>query len=152
MRLCRLGVLLLTMADCGCDGDLLCKFHRTEKQCPTCKIVKPVSEYHRAVRRGDGKAVYCKDCTHLWFRRYHLTNTYGITPEQYEAMLAEQGGVCAICRRKDKGRNLAVDHDHETGQVRGLLCQACNRAIGQLGEDPDRLDTAVSYLRRWAHV
>lgn len=62
-------------------------------------------------------------------------------------MLAIQGGVCAICRKECKsGRELAVDHDHETGAVRSLLCMNCNRAIGWLQDDPDLLMAATEYL------
>lgn len=55
---------------------------------------------------------------------------YGITIEQYDAMFAAQGGVCAICDKPPKNRRLDVDHDHSTGQVRGLLCAPCNRLVG----------------------
>lgn len=74
---------------------------------------------------------------------------YGLSPEQYDALLAEQGGVCAICGGVNKGsRSLAVDHDHETGTVRGLLCIPCNSAVGLLKEDPDLLQNARIYLLR----
>jgi hypothetical protein len=53
----------------------------------------------------------------------------GVTVEQYDAMLAAQGGGCAICGTKPKTRRLDVDHDHKTGRVRGLLCHRCNRAL-----------------------
>lgn len=54
---------------------------------------------------------------------------YGISVEQYEAILRDQGGVCAICERPPKTRRLHVDHDHKTGEIRGLLCYRCNRAL-----------------------
>ncbi len=60
-------------------------------------------------------------------RRYTLQRNYRITLEEYQALLLAQGGVCAVCEKPQKsGRKLAVDHDHETGLVRGLLCQSCN--------------------------
>ena len=78
---------------------------------------------------------------------------YGLTPEQYEAMLAAQGGVCAICGQPETARNrsgqlraLSVDHDHGTGRIRGLLCASCNRGIGYLGDDLATLAAAMKYL------
>jgi len=77
---------------------------------------------------------------------------YGLTPEAYDAMLAEQAGVCAICRRPERATALgkiiplAVDHDHRTGAVRGLLCRDCNRAIGLFVDDPEILAAAMAYL------
>ena len=61
-------------------------------------------------------------------------------------MLKAQNGVCAICQQNPKDRRLAVDHDHRTMRVRGLLCNTCNRAIGQMGDDPVRLRRAAEYL------
>lgn len=82
-------------------------------------------------------------------RRAQLRYRFGITPEQYDQLLADQRGVCAVCHRSDPtGRRLAVDHDHQTGVVRGLLCSNCNRAIGQLAESPDVLAAALAYLRQ----
>ena len=68
----------------------------------------------------------------------HLKRKFGITPEDYERRLAQQGGGCAVCGRAPKpGKSLHVDHDHETGYVRGLLCFKCNAALGQLDDDLD---------------
>jgi hypothetical protein len=73
--------------------------------------------------------------------------TYGLSAEEFVRLMKQQGGVCAICfRPQNGGRALDVDHDHETGQVRGLLCGACNAAIGLLGDTPDRLRRAAVYL------
>ena len=82
----------------------------------------------------------------------------GLTPGEFERRLLEQGGVCAICRqpetavRRSSGKilRLAVDHDHETGEIRGLLCARCNTAIGLLDESHERLLAAGDYLRRAA--
>lgn len=74
---------------------------------------------------------------------------YGLTLEQYDALLEAQGGVCAVCledRRDRMGRRLHVDHDHETGRVRGLLCMRCNNAIGQAGESAATLRALADYL------
>jgi hypothetical protein len=75
----------------------------------------------------------------------YVGKTYGLEPGEYEALLAYQGGKCAICRRATgKARRLAVDHDHETGEVRGLLCKPCNRTI--LSHGGETLQRAVAYL------
>lgn len=71
--------------------------------------------------------------------------TYGLTPEQYDAMLAAQGGLCAICRRD---RVLVVDHDHATGAVRGLLCTPCNTGLGLFLDAPAALLQAAAYLEQ----
>ena len=70
---------------------------------------------------------------------------YGLEPGEYDCMVGSQGGVCAICERVP-ARGLVVDHDHDTGRVRGLLCSQCNLAMGQFGDDPERLEAARNYL------
>lgn len=82
-------------------------------------------------------------------RRRRFKQEYGITPEQYDAMLAEQDGGCAICDRRigdGAGRRLYVDHCHDTGIVRGLLCSTCNSGIGQFRNNRDLLARAIEYL------
>jgi Recombination endonuclease VII len=80
-------------------------------------------------------------------RRSHLKRTFGITPEDYDRRLAQQGGGCAVCGRAPKpGKSLHVDHDHETGYVRGLLCFKCNAALGQLDDDLGRIERALTYV------
>ena len=76
---------------------------------------------------------------------------YGLTPEQYEDMHERQNGQCASCGEPERGRNqygplrLAVDHDHATGVVRGLLCMRCNRALGMLGDSAITIQRLLSY-------
>lgn len=86
-------------------------------------------------------------------RDYRLLAKYGITGEEYDAMEREQDGKCAICKQPErrygshgKVKRLAVDHCHETGKVRGLLCADCNTAIGLLGDNPERVEAARAYL------
>jgi hypothetical protein len=79
-------------------------------------------------------------------RRCHMQATYGITPEEYDALLRLQNGVCKICGRTAGKRRLSVDHDHATGVVRGLLCNPCNVALGLLDENPETLRSAIRYL------
>lgn len=76
-------------------------------------------------------------------RRHQLRSKYGLTVEQYERMVDQQGGRCAICRRAGR---LHVDHNHNTGEVRGLLCMNCNTGIGHLGDDVEVLGRAIGYL------
>lgn len=72
---------------------------------------------------------------------------YGLTIEDYNALLEKQGGVCAICSNVcSTGKRLSVDHDHDTGRVRGLLCSTCNRGIGMLRDDPELIRAALRYL------
>lgn len=78
---------------------------------------------------------------------------YKLTPERYYEMLQEQEGMCAVCERLPvEGRKLCVDHCHDTGVVRGLLCDPCNRALGQIGDDLDRAHRMVRYLERWRTI
>jgi hypothetical protein len=72
--------------------------------------------------------------------------SYGISVEEYDDMLESQGGGCYICGIGPVGRALDIDHDHRTGKVRGLLCSNHNRALGLLGDDPDLLLAAHTYL------
>lgn len=84
-------------------------------------------------------------------RRSHLKRLYGMTLERYEELHESQGGLCAICDKPEKGgRWLSVDHNHETGQVRQLLCSQCNLGIGAVGESPEWFDRAKAYLELWS--
>jgi hypothetical protein len=76
-------------------------------------------------------------------RSAKMKNRYGITLEQYELMLASQSGACAICKSFTE---LVIDHNHETNEVRGLLCRPCNFAIGALREDKDIMLAAIEYI------
>lgn len=85
-------------------------------------------------------------------RRSFMRTKYNLTVEQYDAMLAAQGGVCALCGQPERTlyrarvRRLSVDHPHEGTGVRALLCASCNRGIGLLGDDPNLLRKAADYL------
>lgn len=76
-----------------------------------------------------------------------LRNKFGIGLHQYQQMLEEQGGKCLICEKQD-WRNLAVDHDHKDGRVRGLLCSTCNTGLGQFQDSAPLLTKAIEYLSR----
>ena len=103
------------------------------------------AERLNAYRRGyrDGPERKAAD------RNAYLLRKYGITLEDYQRMLDAQDGVCAICgKRRPDERTLHVDHDHETGEIRGLLCFRCNNAIGDLRDDRDLAQALVDYLDR----
>ena len=82
---------------------------------------------------------YCSD----------IKKKYGLSKSDYLALVQAQAGCCAICGGYDKGKRLAVDHCHETGKARGLLCQACNRSLGQMGNSAVRLRLAAAYIEGW---
>lgn len=106
--------------------------------------------YHRSPKRRANQ------------RRWYVMWRYGTTLEDLEKLLHEQGGCCAICRRPWQAcvaakrvryeetflQRLYVDHDHRSGKVRGLLCNACNTAIGLFEEDLNRFELAMAYLKR----
>jgi len=73
---------------------------------------------------------------------------YNMSAEDYNKMLAAQNGICAICGNPPKGKNLSIDHDHATGEVRGLLCNKCNNMLGLADESSDVLVKAIEYLSK----
>ncbi len=79
-----------------------------------------------------------------------LKKKYGLTIEDYGRILKAQGGRCRICRRKPGKKMLAVDHNHQTGEVRALLCSKCNTGLGQFNEDLSLLLKAASYLEEYS--
>jgi hypothetical protein len=80
-------------------------------------------------------------------REIHLRNKFGLTVNEYRSILQAQGGVCAICGSlPTPGISLHVDHDHDTGEIRGLLCVRCNNALGLFREDTDLLKRAARYV------
>ncbi|GAA1798127.1 recombinase [Planosporangium flavigriseum] len=109
-------------------------------------------------RRPSGNGSCCKPCYTCvqWLaprsaRQYHLRRRYRIGQKEFGALLAEQGGVCAICGTPDPER---VDHDHVFGNVRGILCFNCNGGLGQFSGDVRRLSEAIRYLKgtTWQRV
>lgn len=98
--------------------------------------------YHR--RKNDpGKRA--KQKTSL--RKSQIKRRYGMTMPDWYALFIKQGCLCAICRSPHhKGRNWCVDHDHKTGQVRGILCQLCNVALGAMQDDPYYIRKLAAYI------
>ena len=139
------------------------------QKCTGCQEGKPVSGFSVRGHR-DGRPLYrsrCKECQATqargWYhgnkeqagsttRRRNLRKNYAITENEYAALLEKQDGVCAICDQSERShRNgapnrLSVDHCHRTGVVRGLLCHACNRALGLFNDDVARMEAAFRYL------
>jgi hypothetical protein len=134
--------------------------------CKECKQTKDNEEFYynpKAYprRKWDSSCRACRrNYNRHWYangtdrrpnsRAAHLRNKYGITIEEYDTLLLAQGGVCGICKQPPSERYLAVDHDHETGEVRGLLCIGCNVALG-LFEDGALFSAASEYLDQSVH-
>lgn len=119
--------------------------------CAQCKTVRLESDFHRDAAQPHGRAYRCRDCkvtAETARRRADRMKLYGFTLADYDAMLAAQGGGCAVCEAPPGARALHVDHDHRTGEVRGLLCNNCNQGLGRFNDDPDRLIAAAMYLAR----
>lgn len=121
----------------------------TLKSCNTCGETKSRSSFHVFLGSVDGRSNKCVECYTKASRR----RLYDISEEQFETMWRDQEGLCVICEDFlipfGKG-TCVIDHDHDTGKVRGLLCSRCNLAIGHLRDDPESCDRAAAYLRRHA--
>ena len=110
------------------------------KTCSRCSVEKPHQEFHKQTASPDGYTVWCRKCASEHkkekrdtYRNRELIRRYGITHQEYLDMLAEQDHRCAVCglhETKNFNGVLCVDHNHETGKVRGLLCNPCNKALG----------------------
>jgi len=128
--------------------------HRTdnpdEKWCVTGQHFAPRSEFNNNRTSSDGLQKSCRECdkarnkTSWLSRRFSRT---GWTEDEYTKALKEQGGGCAVCGSTNNGRALCADHDHKTGQIRRLLCDRCNQAIGLIDDDPNRAEGIANYLR-----
>lgn len=135
--------------------------NRKEKKCSICSITKPRSDFYSDRSRVDGISSYCKPCTSkrnkkwrdenprpvaesaLWTRRKIF---YGITKEQFYEMMENQNHQCKICKIEiDKSAH--VDHCHETGKVRGILCLHCNKGLGFFKDNINSLSQAIQYLK-----
>ena len=133
------------------------------KFCNNCKTELSVDSFGSDKSRKDGLSIYCLRCRANLARTaryakpqrgrtYSRYRRYGITKEQYDEMNAKQGGLCAICGTDTPGRNhptMYIDHDHNTGKVRGLLCCDCNLFLGQAKENIETLKAGIRYLETW---
>jgi Recombination endonuclease VII len=113
------------------------------KLCLKCGEIKPWTEWHRNATASDGLSTRCKACRAAEGRANHLQRNYGLTEAERDAMIAAQYGLCAICLAAPP---VHVDHCHNTGRVRGVLCFNCNSAIGKLRDDPGAARRAAAYL------
>ena len=128
------------------------------KTCNKCGENKPTTEFHRNASSKDGYKSQCKVCAKagkkvFYSKEYHrnkdLIWKYGITLEDYNEMLEEQDHCCAICGIHEEhcNKKLAVDHNHDTGKVRALLCHHCNTGLGYFKENIKFLNNAIQYVK-----
>lgn len=133
-----------------------------EKLCKACDTLKPLVDFAFANKSEGIRHPYCKECAN--FRRHNnpayaearrratLKNSYGITLEYYNKLLVEQEGKCKICKTTTPGnarcKNFNVDHDHETGKIRGLLCGPCNLKVGYVEKTPELLEQILLYIKK----
>lgn len=150
-----LGTTLRTGKSLGCVG---CKArHKAKKRggtlaangikkCTRCKQIKSVDDFRKNRKALDGFQSSCAECE---LDMKFILN-YGISLNQYNLLLESQNGNCAICGKHwtEKRRRHAVDHDHATGEVRGLLCSECNGGLGMFADKTELLQNAISYLQR----
>lgn len=124
--------------------------------CPACATSKPLTDFPRSRAQRNGRGVYCKPCHNRKSREtrdrlygggreYHLRRRYGLTGVQYQALVDAQGGLCALCRERPPQH---VDHDHLTGEVRGVLFSCCNQGLGNFRDSAETLRAAAAYLER----
>jgi len=135
------------------------------KTCSKCKEEKDYNAFSKNRLSKDGYQSECKSCKNAYGKKHRkdkgsqfirakrLEKDFSISIEEYNIIFIEQHGVCSICNKAETRLNnkgqphyLAVDHNHNTGEVRGLLCSACNRGLGLLGDNPRLLKSALNYL------
>lgn len=140
------------------------------KKCRMCGEFKPLESFYPSKVTPDRLEYKCKPCASKYayasakknprrmrdnVYRKNLHRVFNLSPEQYNAMCDRQGGRCAICGQfPDDGRNgtremLSVDHDHATGQIRGLLCSKCNHLLRNAQDRVEILRWAIVYLQRF---
>lgn len=126
--------------------------------CSKCKQTKPINAkwFYRDASKKSGFGYQCKKCCKKRKKeprykkinlKYELKRKFQITLEQYDQMFEKQHGVCKICNKiNTNGERLAVDHNHITGKIRGLLCSRCNNGLGCFRDDIDLILKAGIYL------
>ena len=132
-----------------------------KKSCNKCGTEKYVSEFSPHSGGEFGRHGTCKACRREQASERYRTNPepqwaanqryilkrFGWTVADYTALHDLQAGKCALCSRVPVGRRLHLDHDHETNEVRGILCAGCNVALGNLGDSIEGLERAIAYLK-----
>ena len=121
------------------------------KICSRCKEEKPISLFSKHKLGKNGIHSVCRECQSRSTVGYQRKKSCGVDTDGYQIMLEHQESRCAICgvHVDDCKRALAVDHDHETGFARGLLCGSCNMGLGYFKDDVDRLRDAAWYLEEF---
>lgn len=130
------------------------------KFCRDCQTDKPYAEFPKMKNGKLGLGTYCRKCQQIRtvnspnykanVRKAQLKRNYGISPELYDQKLDQQNGRCAICKELDENREfLSVDHNHQTGAVRGLLCHNCNIGLGKFRDSAQFLSNAIWYLEMY---
>lgn len=112
------------------------------RECRNCKVVKPAADFNFKNQKEQRRQSWCQTCQRDQLATRARRNTlrrHGLTEETHLLLLAGHGNACAICRKADggPGERLYVDHNHETGRVRGLLCMNCNSALGHFLDNPE---------------
>lgn len=143
-----------------------------QRTCTKCRTLKDFSDFGVATKNVGGLYSWCKACVSENNRQRresnpdrHLVSMYKMNQEQFDAMMESQGNCCAICGNSVLGhdgqlRRAVVDHDHSCcagsvtcgSCVRGILCHRCNRGLGQFGDDPELLRSAIGYLEQKVRI
>jgi hypothetical protein len=114
---------------------------RVKERSKTPAQIAKSRSYHKAYRQ--------KERAKEQIKKYMLKAIYGLSLEDFNSMMEGQGGACAICGTRNWGKTgPSVDHNHETGAVRGLLCNQCNSGLGMFRDNPGTVKLAVAYLER----
>ena len=135
-----MGAPARTTCTRGHEMALTRKFHPNgDSYCSECKKIR-----HYDWTKTPG----AKEKMRVYGRRSNLRKSYGLEEKDYDEMLIAQNGGCRICgvAKNGNGRSLHVDHDHETGVVRGILCHDCNTALGLAGDSIEILSKMIEYL------
>lgn len=129
--------------------------HATDHyRCSLCNILKHRSAFHKDKNTSRGHRSSCKDCR-IPYSKQNKLKKYGLTLQDFELRLVYQNMQCACCDRKmelntkRKSRMACVDHDHDTGAVRDLLCGRCNLALGNIDDSSAIAEKLRQYLRKW---
>ena len=127
------------------------------KPCGKCGIVKTFDSFYDDRRYKTGKASYCKECHSAYYkarcpekrRLEAVKSKYGLSKEEYYQLKLSANNTCQTCGTPEgdsKSTKLVVDHCHETGKVRGMICDKCNRALGLVGDNIQTLQNLITYL------
>lgn len=126
-----------------------------KRTCSLCGEEKALEEFVKDNRLAGGRRGTCRKCRAAYIRQLraeqghrarHIWERYELTLEEVDLMRETHGDACAICGGDNGKRSLHIDHCHETGDIRGLLCVNCNHGLGCFGDDPDTFRAALAYL------